>query len=119
MATALKLRLKSLEDDEPWIIEQKNFSIINDLLQPDKQLSAAEAAIQINELTPMKREARGEKEVEEPESYLREMWAFFIIICKQIPHDRPAQGKLISLIKELTLLPSEEFTVWKEVRYHS
>ena len=116
MVTTLKLRLKSLEDDEPWIIEQKNFSIVNNFLQPDSQLSVAEAAFRMNELTPIKREARGERDVEEPERYLREIWAFFIVICKQIPHDHPAQDKLVSLIRKLTLLPSEEFTVWKTVR---
>ncbi|KAJ5925930.1 hypothetical protein N7454_007440 [Penicillium verhagenii] len=113
MATTLSLRLKSLEDDDTWIIEQKNFAIINDLLQPDSQFSVAEAAAQINDLTPMKREARGEEDVEEPESYLREIWAFFIIICKQVPHDHQSQDKLVSLIRELTLLPSEEFNIWK------
>ncbi|KAJ6036083.1 hypothetical protein N7540_000362 [Penicillium herquei] len=116
MAATLNFRLRSLEDDDPWLIEQKNFAIINDFLQPDSHMSLAEAAFQINELTPMKRMARCEEDVEEPESYLREIWAFLTIICKQIPHQHPSQDKLVSLIRELTLLLSEEFTVWKTTK---
>ncbi|KAJ5740908.1 hypothetical protein N7493_000780 [Penicillium malachiteum] len=96
----------------PGPIEQKNFDIVTDFLQPDSQMTVAKAAFQINELTPMKQEARGEEgEIEEPQSYLREMWAFLSIICKQIPHEHPSQDKLVSLIRELKLLPSEEFTI--------
>ncbi|OJJ46433.1 hypothetical protein ASPZODRAFT_142250 [Penicilliopsis zonata CBS 506.65] len=112
MATKLHLRLKSLEDDDPWIVEQKNFAIRKDFLQPDSYISPADAAFQINELTPMKREAQGEEDVEHPESYMWEIWGFFIEISKQIPHDHPSQDKLVSLIKELTLLPSVEVEIW-------
>ncbi|KAJ5691458.1 hypothetical protein N7488_012193 [Penicillium malachiteum] len=114
MATRLSFRLISLEDDDPWPIEQKNFAIVTDFLQPDSQMMVADAVFQINELTPMKRKARGEEgEIEEGESYLREMWAFLSIICKQIPHQHPSQDKLVSLLRELTLLPSEEFTIFQ------
>ncbi|KAJ5710073.1 hypothetical protein N7493_009665 [Penicillium malachiteum] len=112
MAAMLNLRIESLEDDDPWIIEQKNFNILNDFLQPDSKISSKEAAYQINEFTPMKREARGEKDVEHPESYLFEVWCFFIEISKQIPHDHPSQDKLVSLIKNLKSLPSIGVQIW-------
>lgn len=38
MAAPLHLRLASLEDDDPWIVEQKYFAILNDYLQPDSQI---------------------------------------------------------------------------------
>ncbi|KAJ5714259.1 uncharacterized protein N7483_011440 [Penicillium malachiteum] len=116
MTATLNFRLKSQEDDDPWLIEQNNFAIINDFLQPASHMSLTEAAFQINELTPIKREAWGEEDVEEPESYLREIWVFFTIICKQIPYQHPSQEKLVSLIRELTLLPSEEFNGWETAK---
>ncbi|KAJ5611713.1 hypothetical protein N7528_008818 [Penicillium herquei] len=112
IATMLHLHLDSLDDDDPWIIEQKNFNILNDFLQPDSTMSSEEAAFQINELTPMKREARGEEDVEHPESYLFEVWCFFIEISKQIPYDHPSQDKLVSLIKDLKSLPSIGVQIW-------
>ncbi|OQE41153.1 hypothetical protein PENCOP_c005G01046 [Penicillium coprophilum] len=73
MTTPLRLRLASLKDGEPWIIEQQYFIILYNYLQPESQVSAAEAAARINELTPMNREANGE-EAEEPESWCLEFW---------------------------------------------
>ncbi|XTI85010.1 hypothetical protein V2W45_1518315 [Cenococcum geophilum] len=53
----LTLRLKSLEDLDPWIIEQKAFDILNEFLQPNSTVSPKTTARAINELTPMKRRA--------------------------------------------------------------
>ncbi|KAJ5100396.1 hypothetical protein N7456_006448 [Penicillium angulare] len=112
MAQKLHLRLKYVQEDDPWVVEKKNFAIMNDFLQPESSMSPVEAAFRINELTPMKRQAQGEVETEHPESYMWEIWAFFIEISKQIPHDHSSQGKLVSLIKELTLLPPIEVEIW-------
>lgn len=116
MAAPLHLHLASLEDDDPWIVEQKYFMILNNSLQPDSQVSAAEAAAGINELTPMNREANGE-EAEEPESWCLEFWGTINELVKQIPHDHPSQDKMVEIIKELKALPGVEVSVCKTVSY--
>ena len=117
MAAPLQLHIPSLEDEDSWIIEEKYFAIINDCLQPGSQLSAAEAAAGINKLTPMSREADGE-EAEEPTSFLLEFWGTISRITRQIPHDHPAQDKMIEILKELQALPVVEVPVYPRV-FHS
>ncbi|KAJ5446879.1 hypothetical protein N7445_001700 [Penicillium cf. griseofulvum] len=112
MAAPLHLRLASLEDDDPWIVEQKYFMILNNSLQPSSQVLAAEAAARINELTPMNREANGE-EAEEPESWCLEFWGTINELVKQIPYDHPSQDKMVEIIKELKALPGVEVFVYK------
>lgn len=107
MADRLHLRLASLEDDDPWIVEQQYFTIVDNYLQPDSTITAHDAALQMNELTPMSREARGE-ESETPDSWCLEVWGTFSEIVKQIPHDHPSQDKMIDFIKALKDLPGVE-----------
>ncbi|KAJ6188457.1 Protein of unknown function DUF3632 [Penicillium mononematosum] len=107
MAAPLNLRLASLDCDDPWIIEQKYFTILHDCLQPTSEISAAEAAAAINELTPMNREAKGEN-AEHPESWCLEFWGTINEIVKQIPHDHPSQDKMVEIMKELKVLPGVE-----------
>lgn len=114
MAAPLYLRLASLEDDNPWTIEQKYFMILNDYLQPASQVSAAKAAAGINELTPMNREAKGE-EAEHPESWCLEFWGTVSEVVKQIPHDHPSQDKMVEIMKELKNLPGVEVVFYKTV----
>ncbi|KAJ8069136.1 hypothetical protein OCU04_002810 [Sclerotinia nivalis] len=111
----LTLRLQSLEDDDPWIIEQKTFDILNDYLQPDSIISAETAAIALDDLNPMKRKESGE-EVEATESFLLETWGTFIESAKQIPSDHSSQAKFVVLIKALIHLPPTPVTVWKSER---
>jgi hypothetical protein len=106
------LHLQSLEDDDPWIIEQKTFDILNDYLQPYSTISAVTAAIALDDLNPMKRKESGE-EVEAIESFLLETWGTFIEIAKQIPRDHSSQERFIDLIEVLTHLPLISVTVWK------
>ncbi|KGO41177.1 Protein of unknown function DUF3632 [Penicillium expansum] len=112
MAAPLYLRLASLEDDNPWTIEQKYFMILNDYLQPASQVSAAKAAAGINELTPINREAKGE-EAEHPESWCLEFWGTVSEVVKQIPHDHPSQDKMVEIMKELKNLPGVEVVFYK------
>ncbi|KAK4183574.1 hypothetical protein QBC35DRAFT_542855 [Podospora australis] len=100
------------ETTDPWIIEQKTFAILQEFLQVESNTSAADAAIALDDLTPMKRKARGETGTEHPESFLLETWGTFIEIAKQIAHDHASQDKLVQLLQELTLLPSTEVEIW-------
>ncbi|KAK4977511.1 hypothetical protein LTR66_003915 [Elasticomyces elasticus] len=111
--TALPLRLESLEDDDPWIIEQKTFDILNSYLQPCSTMSALAAAQGIDALTPAKRPDQGDgKEIEEAESYLWETWGTFIEIAKQIPCDHVSMDRLVELVNSLSSLPPTIVTVW-------
>lgn len=45
--------------------------------------------------------------------YLLHVWTIFIELGKRIPHDNPAQEKLVELFKELILLPPFEVRTWE------
>ena len=112
MAAPLQLSLASLKgENESRSIQQKVFTILNYHLQNNKYTSATEAATDLDELTPMKREARGE-DAEHLESFLWKTWGTFIEIAKQIPHDHPSQAKMVQIIKALTTLPAVEIEIW-------
>ncbi|KXG52508.1 uncharacterized protein PGRI_087920 [Penicillium griseofulvum] len=115
MAAPLHLHLASLDDDDPWIVEQKYFAILDNSLQPDSQVSAAEAATGLNELTPMNRKANGE-EAEEPVSWCLEFWGTINELVKQIPYDHPSQDKMVEIIQELKALPGVEVPVSNTTR---
>lgn len=112
MAPPLLLRLKSLEDEDPWIIEQKTFNIMADYLQPDSATSTAMTAAALDTLTPMKRHLLEAERTESPESFMLETWGTFIEIAKQIPSDHPSQMRLVHLVKELTILPLTRVPIW-------
>lgn len=114
---SLKLRLESLEDNNPWIIEQKTFDILNEYLQPFSTSTPEEAARDIDNLTPMKRPDQGDgKEKEGPESFLWETWGIFQEIAKQIPHDHASQARLVLLVNTLRTLPPTTVTIWTVCR---
>jgi hypothetical protein len=45
--------------------------------------------------------------------YLLHVWTVFIELGKRIPHDDPAQEKLVDLLKELVHLPPMEVRTWE------
>lgn len=45
--------------------------------------------------------------------YLLHVWSIFIELGKRVPHDNPAQEKLVELLKELILLPPFEAWTWE------
>ncbi|POS72903.1 hypothetical protein DHEL01_v208711 [Diaporthe helianthi] len=45
--------------------------------------------------------------------YLLHVWTMFIELGKRIPHDDPAQEKLVDLLKELVHLPPMEVRTWE------
>lgn len=109
----LTFRLESLKDDDPWIVEQKTFNILEEYLQPHSKTSPNKAACGIDNLTPMKRPDQEDgKEVEDPESFMWETWGTFEKIAKQIPSNHLAMDRLVQLVKSLTLLPPTTVTIW-------
>ena len=97
--TPLKLVLET-PGDNPWIIGERIFHILNTYLQPNNPdnatstggtLSAANTAAQeIDKLFPLNRPKEEKKddddiENEEPGSFLWEMWEIVISVAQQIP----------------------------------
>lgn len=112
MAT-LTLHLESLQDPNPWRVEQKAFDILNEYLQPASTTRPEAAAQGIDGLAPMKRAGPDEgQDKESPESFLSEIWGLFIAVAKQIPHDHPSQDRLVNLVKVLCAIPPTEVQIW-------
>lgn len=99
-----------LDDDDPWIIEQQIFDILNHYLQPKSNITAAAAAQSIDNLFPVNRQDDEEKE--DPGSFLWHLWGRFHRTAQQIPHAHPAQDKLAALIKCLRSFPSRTPVVY-------
>ena len=113
-----------LNDDDPWVIDQKIFDTLNGYLQPDSSVSAAEAAQSIDGLFPANREDEGKKE--DPGSFLWALWERVEKTAEQIPHANPAQDKLAALVKCLHALSSRvpvvhlsswnaEYKLWEDL----
>ena len=110
---ALSFHLESLDDPEPWFVEQELFDILNECLQPSSTTTPTAAAQGIDALTPMKRpDPGGGKKKESLESFLWEIWGMFIEIAKQIPHDHPSQDRLVKVIIALRELPPTSVEIW-------
>lgn len=109
---ALSFHLESLDDPEPWFVEQKLFDILNEDLQSSSTTTPAVAAQGIDALAPMKRPNLGDGKKESPESFLWEIWKIFIPIAKQIPHDHPSQDRLVEVIAALSELPPTTVEIW-------
>ena len=105
--SALQLKF---DDDDPWIIEQKMFNLLNDYLQPASTISALHTAQALDSLFPTHRsdedQPQGEPR-EPPESFLMHMWPLFLNIATQIPYNHPAQDKLAELVMTLKFLVSK------------
>ena len=110
-APPLNIHLASLDDPEPWVIEQQMFDILVEYLDPNKDVSPVSAAQAFNKLAPPNREVRDAEEVEGTDSFLLETWGNFLIIAKQIDHSHPAQDRLVNLMIELGKLPPVEVEI--------
>ena len=109
-STPLDLVLES-PDNDPWIINERLFHILNTYLHPNATLSPANAAQEIDKLFPLNRPKEKENEDNEgPESFLWELWEVVISVAQQIPWRHPGQTRLVELIQALRDLP-EPITV--------
>lgn len=113
-----------LDDDDPWVIEQKIFDTLNGYLQPDSSVSATEAAQSIDSLFPTNRQDDEDKE--DPGSFLWQLWERVAKTAQQIPHAHPAQDKLAALVKCLHTMSSRvpvvilqswntEYKLWEDL----
>jgi len=104
-STPLNLVLQSSDNEEPWVINQRIFHILNTYLQPNATFSPNKAAQEIDKLFPLNRPREEDRENEEPESFLFEMWGVVISAAEQTPWENPGQTRLIKAIRALKDLP--------------
>ena len=99
--TPHNLVLRSLDNDEPTVINQKIFDILNICLQ-------------------LNCPREGDIENEGPESFLWEMWGVIISVLEQIPWKHPGQIRLIiEVIRALKDIPGETIDMesWGEMDF--
>ena len=103
--TPLNLVLRSPDNEEPWVINQRLFNTLNSYIQPNATLSAANAAQEIDKLFPPN---RPREEDEDTVGYLFEMWRVVISVAEQIPWKHPGQAGLVEVIQALKDLPGHK-----------
>ncbi|KAF8906980.1 hypothetical protein CPB84DRAFT_1744776 [Gymnopilus junonius] len=104
----LNLVLHTPDGDEPWVINQKIFDILIASLQSVTALSATDTAKAIDQLFPLNRPRDGDKENEEPASFLFEMWGVVIDVAQQLPWKDTRQDRLVDIIRALKDLPESK-----------
>lgn len=101
----LKFALDSLREDEnPRPVEWMMFNIFNDFLQPNTNLSVAEAAKCFDAILPDNRPDTPDDPCDKRERPENWLWMFAELIwhlAKQIPHDHDGQDKILSLLEAL------------------
>ena len=107
----LNIRLETLDDSEPWSVEQRMFDILMEYFDSSSGVSPAAAAEAIDSLAPTKRTPGQGEQLESIESFLSILWGDFLIIARQIDHDHVAQDLLIDLMLELDKLPPVEIII--------
>ena len=94
----LFFKVQITSNEEPWVINQRIFDILNTFLQPNATLSPMTAAQEIDKLFPLNRPREKDKENEGPESFLWEMWGVVISVAEQIPWKHLGQTRLEEVI---------------------
>ncbi|KAI1381671.1 hypothetical protein F4677DRAFT_403884 [Hypoxylon crocopeplum] len=90
------------------LIDQAVLKIFGDYLDLRSPMSAAQAAIAISRLAP---QPSGDEKILGDEFFFK-LWRTIIDVAEQLPHDDPAQDKVVMVMRELTLLPDTGITVW-------
>ncbi|KAI1825205.1 hypothetical protein F4861DRAFT_210208 [Xylaria intraflava] len=99
MTTTIMLR-QVLEDPT----RSDLFSILNEYIRPESATTAPKAA------------ALFAKSVKaEGESFFWRFWRSIFDVAEQIPHDNPAQDKLVAFLRDLKLVPETGEKVWEAV----
>ena len=90
----------------PQAIGNTIYSIVGEVVQPSPQLSIAAAVVGLDRQFPLHSAREHDRQKEEPESFLTELWMLFIGIAEQVPYNSPAQDTLAKLVKTLHAYPS-------------
>ncbi|KAE8402363.1 hypothetical protein BDV37DRAFT_284844 [Aspergillus pseudonomiae] len=87
-----------------WDVEDKLFEILTTYLPPVSDMTAGQAAEQINRLFPANRPEGSDKE--SPESFLFEFWDLMIKVACQLDHEEIPMQRFVNLLKALRQLPA-------------
>ncbi|KAI1767006.1 hypothetical protein GGR53DRAFT_160127 [Hypoxylon sp. FL1150] len=104
------IALQQMDQAGKVLIRNDVFGIFSAYLRPGGSVSAAHTAAAISQLAPA---APGETADEIDEGFLFGLWESVIAVAEQIPHDHPAQDKLVKVIRDLTLLPKSGAGAWE------
>ncbi|KAI8634297.1 hypothetical protein F5Y19DRAFT_207833 [Xylariaceae sp. FL1651] len=77
------------------------FGILNDYIQPDSSTPASQAASSYSQSVKP-----------QDEGFFWDFWDQIFSVAEQLPHDNPAQDKLVAFLRELTLVPGTGDKVW-------
>ena len=91
-------------DNEPWVINENIFHILNTYLQPNATLSPANAAQEIDKLLPTQtsQEKKILERMKSRKVFFWEMWGVVISVAQpQIPWKHPGRIGLVKLIQTL------------------
>ncbi|KAJ2988687.1 hypothetical protein NUW58_g3846 [Xylaria curta] len=92
------IKLRQIEEDPS---RKDVFGVLNEYIQPETATSASQAATSFTQT------------VKSPdEEFFWGFWDNIFDIAGQIPHDNPAQDKLVAFVRELTLVPETGDKVW-------
>lgn len=83
--------------------QQKVFTILNSIIQPDGGLDPLEAAHQVDDLVPKEGDA---------EDFLWSFWNLFIGIVKLVPRQHEGQELLVQLLGYLLNVPGRPIVIW-------
>jgi len=97
----------SIEDDDPWVIQQIIFDILNGFLQPESTVAIDAVAEKIDAVVPTNRDGSVTEEKEDMGTFLWNFWEYFFKVAEQIPYSHPSQEKLARLLMKLSDLPSQ------------
>ncbi|GAB1214988.1 hypothetical protein ATERTT37_004170 [Aspergillus terreus] len=100
-----------IEDPNPDSFDEEIARLIESAIQATPIASADDTASALDTLYTRYMTHWPERE---PEGFLLHFWELLCIFASQIPHDDPAQDKLVDVLKELTRLPSRTIVIWGE-----
>ncbi|KAI1337629.1 hypothetical protein F5Y15DRAFT_417772 [Xylariaceae sp. FL0016] len=99
MASQITLKQAKVGADSDSI-----FSILNEYISPTSSTTAPKAVAAFT----------GRDDRTYDEAFMWEFWKNIISVAEQLPHDHPAQDKVVAFVRELTLVPDTGVKVWDQ-----
>lgn len=91
--------------------QQKVFTILTSLVQPDGGLEPIDGASQVDDLVPNQNE-------KEAEDFFWSFWTYLIKIVQLVPHDHKGQEQLVQLLGYLLNVPRRTVVIWGVNQYY-
>ncbi|KAI5864382.1 hypothetical protein GGS23DRAFT_596014 [Durotheca rogersii] len=105
---ARQLELRANDAKGHTLVGLEVLGIFAPYLRPDSTASAASAASAISSFTLAQTDSGRSLD----DGFLFGLWDSVVGVAEQVPHDHPAQDRVVSVLRELTLLPDTGVAVW-------